>query len=369
MSARTRRIGRRAAIGTALLAVAAVATWYAVGAQWHGGPAGASRAAVGAAPVTRGTVTERLAISGSLGYGGAYQVVHQGAPGVLTATAPAGGTVSRGGALYAVADQPTRLLYGELPGYRDFAAGMSDGPDVRELEVNLVALGLDPRHAIVVDNHFSAATGAALRRWQQSWGWPVARRTGALPVGQVVFLPGPVRITEVQVQPGRSVGPDQQVLAVTSTELVVTAQLAITKQGMVRLGDTVTVTMAGLPAFPGRVARLGTAASAAATGNGGGSAQAAGPLTVELTVTVTLPAAARAMTSAPVQVTVAGQSHPDVLLVPLIALLAKPGGGYRVRLAAGGYVDVRPGLYDETTGLVEVDGALSAGDRVEVPAR
>jgi hypothetical protein len=49
------------------------------------------------------------------------------------------------------------------------------------------------------------------------------------------------------------------------------------------------------------------------------------------------------------------------------ALLARPGGGYQVRLADGRYVPVEPGLFDDTTGMVEVTG-LAGGQRVEVPA-
>jgi hypothetical protein len=56
-----------------------------------------------------------------------------------------------------------------------------------------------------------------------------------------------------------------------------------------------------------------------------------------------------------------------VLLVPVAALLAKPGGGYQVRLASGAFVPVQPGLFDETAGLVEVTG-VHLGDQVEVPA-
>jgi hypothetical protein len=61
-----------------------------------------------------------------------------------------------------------------------------------------------------------------------------------------------------------------------------------------------------------------------------------------------------------------------VLLVPVTALLAKPGGGYQVRVLTddvGQLVDVRPGLYDDATGEVEVSGAgLSDGMTVEVAA-
>ncbi len=81
-----------------------------------------------------------------------------------------GTTIGRGGILYRVSDAPVRLLLGAVPAYRDFGSGMSDGPDVRQLELNLVAMGFDPHHRMTVDRHFSAATAAAIRRWEASWG-------------------------------------------------------------------------------------------------------------------------------------------------------------------------------------------------------
>jgi hypothetical protein len=143
---------------------------------------------VGTAPVTRGTVTQRVRIPGTYGFDGAYTVVHQGPPGIVTATAAPGATVERGGILYAVDNRAVRLLYGDLPAYRDFGPGMTDGSDVRQLEQNLVDLGLGGQ--ITVDDRFTAATGAAVRQWQAAWGLPAAERTGTLPLGQVVFLPG-----------------------------------------------------------------------------------------------------------------------------------------------------------------------------------
>jgi hypothetical protein len=57
-----------------------------------------------------------------------------------------------------------------------------------------------------------------------------------------------------------------------------------------------------------------------------------------------------------------------VLLVPVAALLARPGGGYQVRLESDQYVPVEPGLFDSVSGTVEVTGALTAGQHVKVPA-
>src|SRR5262249_55134436 len=79
------------------------------------------------APVTRGTITERVQIAGALGFDGSYTVVHQGGPGVLTALPEPGTVVDRGAALYSVSSQPVRLLFGTVPVYRDLDADVTDG--------------------------------------------------------------------------------------------------------------------------------------------------------------------------------------------------------------------------------------------------
>ena len=78
-----------------------------------------------------------------------------------------------------------------------------DGPDVKELEQNLVALGFDPTMTITVDDTFDSATAAAVERWQASVG---ETETGIVTLGQIVFLPGPQRITSVNTVLGSNGG-------------------------------------------------------------------------------------------------------------------------------------------------------------------
>ncbi|HKT02397.1 MAG TPA: peptidoglycan-binding protein [Rugosimonospora sp.] len=331
----------------------------------------AAAVATGTAPVTRGPVAERTQYTGTLGFDGSYPLAYQGTPGVLTAVAPPGGTRRRGDILYRVANDPVRLLYGTVPAYRDLALGVTDGPDVRELEANLVALGMDPYHQITVDSHFTAATAAAIRRWQASWGWPASQRTGAVPHASVVFEPGALRVGQVTATVGAEVGAGAAVLTATSTRQVVTSEIPVAQQASVRVGDHVVITVTGLPeASTGTVTSVGRTATASQQ-NGQGGQQQNGPggaATVTVTIQVTLPADAANLDQAPTGVQVTTASKPDALLVPVVALLPRPGGGYQVRLAAGGYVPVTPGLFDEVTGSVEVTGDLDPGELVQVPA-
>jgi hypothetical protein len=96
--------------------------------------------------------------------------------------------------------------------------------------------------------------------------------------------------------------------------------------------------------------------------------RSAGPATITIVIDVTAPAGTPDLDQAPVLVAIAANVRENVLLVPVAALLARSGGGYQVRLASGEFVEVRPGLFDDATGKVEVTGALNVGDVVEVPA-
>jgi peptidoglycan hydrolase-like protein with peptidoglycan-binding domain len=282
--------------------------------------------------------------------------------------------------VYELDGQPVPLWYGARPAWRAFQLGMTDGADVRQLEANLVALGYDPNRAITVDGHYSGATAAAVKRWQKATG---RARTGAVQLGQVVFVPGPVRVATVPATVGAPLPSGTAILTATSTRPQVTVALDPAMQQLVRRGNRVEVilpdgkTTRGTVRTVSRVATQPTGGSGqnggqnegeGGNGSGGGSGQA----TVQVTIRLAAPRAAANLDQAPVQVAITTQAHKGVLAVPINALLAQLGGGYAVRVLDGGsrrLVAVRTGLFDETAGLVEVQGAgLAEGTTVEVPA-
>lgn len=318
------------------------------------------------AAVTRGTVTERVQIGGTLGFDQSYTAVHQGAPGVLTTLPAPGDVVARGARLYSVDQRPVRLLYGATPAYRDLGRGMTNGADVRQLERNLVALGMDPDRDIDVDTEFTWATSAAVRRLEASWGLPSWRRDGRLTRDEVVFLPGRLRVQEVRAVLGTTVGPDTTVLTATSTRRVIIAQLSADRQQLVRVRDKVQVSLIGIDPLQGSVLRIGRVATAAPQQQN--STQGEAPATVTVIIGVTLPKGSPTLDQAPVRLGITTATRKDVLMVPVTALLARSGGGYQLRLADGRFVQVEPGLFDDSAGTVEVTGELQAGDQVEVPS-
>jgi hypothetical protein len=112
------------------------------------------------------------------------------------------------------------------------------------------------------------------------------------------------------------------------------------------------------------VSSVGTVAT---TPSGGGSP------TIPVEVTPSNSKAIRGLDEAPVEVSITTASVNNVLVVPVDALLARPGGGYAVEeVTARGaehLVPVTLGLFDDASGEVQVSGpGLAAGQHVVVPS-
>jgi len=394
-----RRVRAGLLVGVLVLVLVAGGGWAVARGGLLGRSAAATAAAevpTGAAAVTRTDVVERQQVAGTLGYGDSFTMVGQsagaGGPsgaggggqaqgGILTVVPAVGAVVGRGQALYEVDGHPVPLWYGTRPAWRAFGLGMTDGPDVRQLEANLVALGFDPDRVMTVDDHCSWATAAAVKRWQQATG---RAQTGVVALGQVVFWPGPIRVTTVTATVGAPLQAGTAILTATSTRPVVTIALDPALQQLVRRGDRVLVTLPDGATTPGTVTTVGRVATQPGSGTGqggqdqggqdqgqGGNGSGAGQGTVPVTVGLADPRVAASLDQAPVQVAITTQAARGVLAVPISALLAQPGGGYAVELVEGAThrrMVVRTGLFDDTAGLVEVQGAgLAEGARVEVP--
>jgi peptidoglycan hydrolase-like protein with peptidoglycan-binding domain len=251
-----------------------------------------------------------------------------------------------------------QLFYGTRPAWRDLAVGVADGPDVQQLEQNLVALGYDPDHDITVNDHYSWATRAAVKRWQRARG---LAQTGRFTTGMpAVFLPWAVRVKTVEASVGGQASPGGPVSTVTSDRHQVTVDLDVSQQSYVKQGDRVQVTLPNGRKVKGRIGEVGRVAET----SGSGQQQTT---TIPVTVKLDNPKAGGRLDQAPVDVYVTTQTRKGVLAVPVAALLALTEGGYAVETvdAAGQHrlVAVRLGVF--TDGLVEVAGAgLRAGMRV-----
>jgi peptidoglycan hydrolase-like protein with peptidoglycan-binding domain len=159
-----------------------------------GGAAAGTHAAGATGTVERRTLSERLTATGTIGYAGETTVLAR-LSGTVTALPAIGEVIRRGGRLYALAGEPVLLMYGVVPAYRTLAEGVGKGRDVEQLERNLEALGYEPG---TVDEEFTSATAAALAEWQEDVGLEAS--------GEVDFLRGPQRVTELEATLGEALG-------------------------------------------------------------------------------------------------------------------------------------------------------------------
>ena len=345
------------------------------------------------APVVRTDLTNTVQVSGALGFAGSYTVANQMTGTAYTALPAPGKVLHRGQRLYEVDGSPVILLYGPRPAWRDLYLGVTPGPDVAQLDANLIALGYASPAALTVSDTFTAATSFAVQRWQAALSLTV---TGVVPAGQVAYAPGPLRVASLDVTLGAAAQPGTAVLAATSARPVVSAALPVGQEYLVHRGDRVSVTLPdGTSTVPGVVTGVSRVASAGPGGTGpggsdsggGAGAPSPGPSangaagsggsggsgsgdTVQLTIRLAHPRAARGLDQAPVTVNIVSARASGVLAVPVSALVALAGGGYAVQVVSGGaahLTGVHTGLFSSS--LVQVAGpGLRAGLNVEVPA-
>jgi hypothetical protein len=352
---------RGAALGiVAVLAAGVVAAWRAGAfAPAASSGTGTGAAAPATAAVTREDLSATTPQAATLGYAGSYPVTGHGG-GTLTWLPPTGRVIRQGQALYKTGNgAPVVLLYGRVPDWRALDEGVT-GPDVAQLNHDLVALGYADRADVAALgwDYFSWPTAYAVQSLEEHLG--VSYPPGSLSLGQVMFEPRALRVSRLTC--GLGTPANGPVLAATSARQVVTIRLSTSQENEVSVGNPVTVTLPDGASTPGSVASVGTVAS--------GSADNA---TVPVTVRLAHPAAARGLDQAPVTVNITTASACDVLAVPVTALVAHSPGGYAVEVVAGRgsgrrWVAVRPGIFDDASGLVQVTGDLVPGQRVVVPA-
>jgi hypothetical protein len=340
---------------------------------------------VGSARVEKRTLSAMVSQGGILTYrarsdGSPYAVINQ-ARGTVTSLPAVGEVISQGHPLYRVNNRPVVLLHGSTPAYRTLSAGAS-GPDVAELNADLVALGYAAAARLHTSSaFFGPATTAALKKLQAAVG---VARTGALPLGQAVFEPVALRVTSVTAQPGDSAQPGETVLQGTSTTREVQVALDASQETSMAAGNKVSITLPNNQTTPGVVSSVATVAtcpSSSASGPGPSSAapgtdscSSGSPPTITVDVAPSNPTATGTWDQAPVQVGITTDSVRGALVVPVTALLAQSSGGYAVEVAGTGSTDnhlvtVSLGLFDDADGLVQVTGSgLAAGQAVVVPS-
>ncbi|MGO8961654.1 MAG: peptidoglycan-binding domain-containing protein [Streptosporangiaceae bacterium] len=346
----------QAAWGVALTCAAAAGAVAAV--SLTGAPSAPAAIAPGmtVAKVVRTNLAATVLTEGTLGYRPTAPVINA-MSGTYTWLPRPGRVIPPGGTLYRVDDLPVVLMAGPVPAWRSFQLGMTAGPDVRELQQGLIAGHFADGRLIAPTGEFTVATTIAVERWQAAHGYS---QTGQIPLGQILFLPGRVRVGGWQVATGQLAAAGQQPYLVDSDRRIVTVPVT---PGMptVRVGQRVSIILPSQISTPGRVTSIGPppAADAASQQPGGSSQGGSSPTPSSvLTVSPAQPGSTGTGTAVPVQVSLTIQSVRGVLAVPVAALLALAGGGYglEVVLPSGAHklVGVRTGVF--AGGRVQVSG-------------
>lgn len=343
-------------VGIVSLAVVGGAGAYAFKASAAAPPAPSDEPKPTTVHVEEGTLSGTRTIPGVLDYS---QPHDQGSAfgGTLTGTPTPGSTIKRGGVLFHVDNQGVFLFTGKIPAWRSFESYMSDGPDVKQLEENLQALGY---FGYTPDEDFTWDTVEAIYDWQEATG---QEETGKIELGRVVFsAAASVRVAEVLASVGDGIGPGTPVLKLSSLVQEVTADLKLADQKLAVMDAVVEVQLPGGVTTTGKITGVGQPTERESNGQ----------KTVVIPITIALDNTedAKGIQKANVSVDVPSETRENVLSVPLEALIALPGGGFGVQVvdAEGdvSQVPVTTGLF--AGGRVEISGDdIAAGVEVVVP--
>ena len=249
-------------------------------------------------------------------------------------------------------------MIGTRPVWRSFTSGMTNGPDVRQLEQTLAWLGYGKY--LTVDEVFNSGTANAINAYEKDRG---ITQTGGLTAQQVVFLPTEVRVASQTAAVGGNAS--GSILTVTGTTPLIHVDLDASLIANAHVGDVAAIDLPNSKTVNGTITAIGAATSSTTTGQGNNQGTTTTTVAVTLSVTGTDLAP---FSGASVVVHLVTAKAQDALSVPVKSLLALAEGGYAVERVRGGIhqlVKVTPGTF--AGGFVQVAGDVRAGDQVVTP--
>jgi hypothetical protein len=350
---------------------------------------GSAVSRLGAAIVQRRDLVETDTEGGTLSYANP-QTVYNWLSGTITWLPAIGRMIKPGQTLFTIGGRPVVLLDGALPAYRALKPSDSNGLDILQLNRSLVRMGFGDGE-ITVNDTWQAGTTDAVKRWQAALG---ETQTGEIPLGEVVFLPGAQRVTQLDTTCGSAGGAASgaassstestngcgalqttvagssttdtasptPILQTSSTKLVAIVDLPASSQSEAARGSRVTVELPSGSTVYGTITAVSGVAqsssgglSASSSGSGSGSQNTSA--TVPITITLERRVRGAGLDQAPVSVNFAEAKAKHVLSVPVTALVATSGASYAVQEAAvpQKLIPVSTGLF--AAGYVQISGA------------
>ena len=309
------------------------------------------------AEVARRDLVQTETFSATLGYGD-LRPFPTNTTGIVTSLPNEGDVIEFGQVLFSVDNEDVLLLEGDIPQYRPFNIDMTDGPDVEQLERNLIELGYADDAELTVDENFSYITEDVIEELLDS------EDSRELALGRVVFSTAPIRVGAVNVELGQSVSPQVNILSVTESDQRITLDLDAEDLGLLSVNTDVDIELPDGTVVAGRVDDVAAVATRQITQQG-----TEGDPTIEITIVFADGAPSEVFDAAPVDITVTESVSADVLTVPVPALIALSGGGHAVELIVdGGTQLIEVELGDFVDDLVEISGDVHEGDRVVMAA-
>ncbi|MET9386201.1 HlyD family efflux transporter periplasmic adaptor subunit [Streptomyces sp. NPDC002928] len=349
------RIRRTAGVASAVLAVGAVATVITVFtlSDPDDSPSSAGETPASTAEITQQTLVDRESHDGTLAHGDSTTISAR-VGGTITALPVEGSTISRGKSIYRLDNKPVTLLYGSLPPYRTLKTG-AKGTDVKQFELNLWALGY---RGFTPDSTYTWATAYAVKDWQDDLG---LKETGSVEPSQIVYADGTIRVDSLSLQRGAVVAPGTEIEKITGTSPLVTVVLDSSSGQLAKLGAAVQIKLSDGKTVTGKIKKVTTLVAKAEDGESN---------TTKFQVTISFDKDVKSQGVAAVSVAFTAGQRPDVLTVPVAALVALAEGGYGVELVEGSTMRmaaVETGLFAD--GKVEITGSgLQAGQKVVMPS-
>ena len=310
---REKRRSRRIGVVATLMVIAAGAAAATLALSTASEAAEAVATEPVAVPVELTTLTSELRLPGAaISFGEASELPPQ--EGMLTAAPMVGALHRRGDALFEIDGAPITLMTGQRPFWRQLAVG-SRGPDVRQLEENLIALGFLDRPG--AGDRFDWRTREAVRRWQRDLGVEV---TGTFcPTSVVVSSDDEIRIEQVTSRLGSR---GESPALVSETRLRATVSLTQAQARELVPGTPVTVVASDGTEVDAVISEITTRDGAADDGSAGSQ-----------TARIDFPSEAHGLGPGTATVIVRDPVEREAtLVVPVTALLATADGGYAVEV-------------------------------------
>ncbi|HEY4332390.1 MAG TPA: peptidoglycan-binding domain-containing protein [Ilumatobacteraceae bacterium] len=300
--------------------------------------------------------------------------VGTGTGGILTSIAPPGTPVKTGTVLFWESLVPVVAIEGDpavTPALgRDLSVGVTDGADVKLFEGMLKAGGFDPTNAMVVDDHFDAATEAATVAWWKSVGLTHdPTKPVVVQAGSYIVVPSGLFTGKPLVSEGVQLPNDEVVDTLTSAARQVTTTAPV-GDATFKVGAKIDVEFPDGTIQTGTVVTVGNVATN--TSNTPGSTPSV-PITIQVD---NIPASVDNFVEIPVTLQAVDQSVPGAFVIPVSALVALAEGGYAVEVVDGKSADgtavthligVTPGVFSD--GFLAVTGkGLADGLTIVVPS-